>query len=101
MSQPRGARVTVAFVSWEAVGISSIFRIRASVMQSVPKFLKGPFKNCVKLALEEALAREEDRQVLGWKLLLLLPRMLLHRKPGGGQITKKQLLDKFDRFNQG
>ena len=42
-------------------------------MKSVPKFLKWPFKNCVKLALEESLAREEDRQVRGWKLLLMLP----------------------------
>ena len=31
----------------------------------------------------------------------MLPRMLLHRKPRGGQIFKKQLLDRFDRFDQG
>ena len=101
MSQPRGAHITAAFISLEAVDISSIFCTRASVMKSVPKFLKLPFKNCMKLALEESLAREEDRQVRGWKLLLMLPRMLLHRKPGGGQISKKQLLDRFDRFHQG
>ena len=65
-------------------------------MKSVPKFLKVPFKNCMKLALLESLAREEDRQVRRWKLLLMLPRMLLHRKRGG-QISKKQLLDRFDR----
>ena len=66
MSQPRGAHITAAFISFEAVDISSIFRTRASVMKSVPKFLKEPFKNCVKLALEEALAQEEDRQVRKW-----------------------------------
>ena len=100
MSQPRGAHITAAFISLAAVDISSIFCTRASVMKSVPKFLKGPFKNCMKLALEESLAREKDRQVRG-KLLLMLPRMLLHRKPGGGQISKKQLLVRFNKFNQG
>ena len=41
MSQPRGAHITAAFISLEAVDISSIFCTRASVMKSVPKFLKG------------------------------------------------------------
>ena len=99
MSQPRGVHITAAFISLEAVDISSIFCTRASVMKSVQKFLKGPFKNCMKLALEESLARE-NRQVRGWKLLLMLTNVA-SQETGGGQISKKQLLDRFDRFNQG
>ena len=45
-------------------------------MKSVPKFLKGPYKNCMKLALEESVAREEDRQVRGREK----PRCVLRRR---------------------
>ena len=64
-SQPRGAQIAAAFGSLDQVDTGLIFQTRASVMKSVPKFLKGPFKNAVKVALEEALAREEVRQVRG------------------------------------
>ena len=47
----------------------------------------------VKVALEEIMAgvsrRNEFQQVRAWKLLLLLPRMLLHRPPRGVQIGKR------------
>ena len=65
-----------------------MFRQRASVMRSVPRLLQGPFRNALKLALAQATwenhLQDEVRQERGWKLLELLPRMLLHRSPGGG-----------------
>ena len=56
---------------------------RGCLMRSVPRFLWGSFRVAVKVALEEIMAgvsrRSEIQQVRAWKLLLLLPRMLLHR----------------------
>ena len=66
-------------------------------MKSVPLFLKGPVRN----ALKFALAQEDVRQVRGWKLLVLLPRMLLHRGPGGGLVPKSKLVERFQLFSRG
>ena len=71
---------------------------RASVMKSIPKYLRGPFKNALKLALVKATAGDD---VLGWKLVLMLPRMLLHRRPGGGIIAKSSLVARFELFTRG
>ena len=54
----------------------------------------------MKLALEEASARDEVCQVRGWKLLLL-PRMVLHRGPRGGLVPKSKLVERFELFSQG
>ena len=56
---------------------------------------KIPFRNAVRVALDEIKARwsenDERRQEKGWKLFLLIPRMLLHRKPCGGTIPREML----------
>ena len=67
-------------------------------MRSVPHFLKGPFRNAPRLALEEAVSEELIRQERGWKLL---PRMLLHRPPRGGLIAKDKLHERFQSFTRG
>ena len=80
---PRGVSLRMALASLDEVDPHIVFRQRASVMRSVPKFLEGPFRNALKLALEEATwgnsVQDEVRQERGWKLLELLPRMLLHQ----------------------
>ena len=68
------------------------FEKRVSVMKTIPKFLRGPFKNTLKLMLEEATTGEEVRVVRDWTLMLILPRMLLHRRPGGGIIVEASLV---------
>ena len=70
-------------------------------MRSVPHFLKGPFRNALRLALEEAVSEEVIRQERCWKLMLLLPRMLLHRPPRGGLIAKDKLHQRFQSFVRG
>ena len=70
-------------------------------MKSVPHFVKGPFRNALKLALEEASTQDEVRQVRGWKLLMLLPRMVLHRGPRGGLVPKSKLVERLELFSQG
>ena len=73
--EPRAPRLRAALQFLDEVDLG-IFRERGSVMKSVPLFLKGLFRNALKFALEEASAQEDVRQVRGWKLLVLLPRML-------------------------
>ena len=80
---PRKVSLRMALASLDEVDPRIVFRQRASVMRSVLEFLEGPFRNALKLALEEATwgnsVQVEVRQKREWKLLELLPRMLLHR----------------------
>ena len=59
--------------------------MRGAVMRVVPRFLWGSFRVAMKLALEEILSGAERsdgmQQERGWKLFMLLPRMLLCRSP--------------------
>ena len=77
----------------------------AVVMKSPPKFLRGAYRAAMRIALKEIIAGEtlsdEVRQTRGWKLFLLLPRMLLFRPPRGGLISRQRLFDRFTLFNQG
>ena len=47
-------------------------------MKTVPRFLRGPFRNALRVAMGEAVRPKAVRQERGWKLFLLLPRLLLH-----------------------
>ena len=71
-------------------------------MHRVLRFLRGPFRRALHVGLEEIseVCRVSDtwRQERGWKLFLLPPRMLLHRRRGG-MIT--QLISWFEMFIKG
>ena len=58
--------------SLDAVGIKTVFERRASVMRSVPHFLRGAFRAAYRVALNETVRgceeREGTRQIQGWKL---------------------------------
>ena len=81
----------------------AVFRQRAAVMKSVPHVLRGHFGNALKLALEEATWRncqdDEVRHERRWKLVMLLPRMLLHRPPCGGSIPRTKLVASLEAFS--
>ena len=64
----------------DAVDLHTIFAKRAAVMKAIPQFLRGSFRNAMRVAMDEALQTNEVRNTRGWKLFLLLPRMLLHRQ---------------------
>ena len=70
-------------------------------MHTVPRFLRGPFRRASHVGLEEMSeghrVNDESRQERGWKLFLLLPRMLLHRPPRGGLISRAKLA-RFEMF---
>ena len=70
-------------------------------MKSILRFLRGPFKNALKVAMEAALQEDELSQERGWKLFVMLPRMLLHRPPRGGNIAREKLISRFELFTRG
>ena len=70
-------------------------------MKSVPRFLRCPYRITMRVALEEINTEDLLRQERGWKLFMLLPRMLLHRPPRGGVVERGKLLKRFDQFNRG
>ena len=75
------------------VDVERFFTLMASVMRSVPRFLHGPFRNAMTMVLEEISGSvEEDRVARGWKVFLMLPKMLLHRCQGGKIISREKLL---------
>ena len=89
----------------DIVDLTSIFRRRPCVMRSPPRFLTGGYRAAMRLALQEIAhgveRNDEISQCRGWKLFLLLPRLLLCRPPRGGSITKQQLVDRFSAFSRG
>ena len=74
-------------------------------MRSVPFVMRGAFRSALRIALQEIIdgteAQSEVRTVRGWKLLLLLPRMLLYRGHRGGLIPRKQLETRLRQFQNG
>ena len=83
MVESRGVTpaIRAAVVELDTVDLVVEFSQRASVMKTVPHFLRGPFRSAMRLALEEANEFNENRRERGWKLFMLLPRLLLFRPP--------------------
>ena len=65
--------------SLDTVDMCHLFSMRAVVMKSPPKFLRGAYRSALRIALREicegAAQHDQTRQTRGWKLLVLLPRM--------------------------
>ena len=100
---PAGVRDALRWL--DGVDLNVVFQRSANVMKSVPHFLRGPFRNAMKVLIEEIVAGHERqdgmREERAWKGLLLLPRLLLHRKCRGGKIAKDKLKERFDLFQSG
>ena len=82
-----------------------MFKTRAHVMKSSPKFLRRTYKSAMRVALREWEAGtevgDEVRRRRAWKLFLLLPRMLLHKPVRGGLVPKSKMSERFASFSQG
>ena len=94
-----------AFASLDAVNLVDLFDHRARVTRSVPHVLKGAFRMALRVAFQEIFdgteANSEARVVRGWKLFLLLPRMLLFRPHRGGVVPRKKLEPRIRQFHEG
>ena len=102
---PRATQYSDAFASLDGVSLRDVFDSRAVVMQSVPFFLRGAFRGAVRVSLQAILRGYEQRSELriarGWKLFMLLPRLLLFRPRKGGKVPKKALEERFQLFQEG
>ena len=104
LMRPSAAAMRAGLPLLDGEDLSQMFSHRAAVMKAVPKFLWGSFRIALKLDLEEvagSAANDRLRQERGWKLFLILPRMLLHRPPWGGLLGKEKLLARFEKFAAG
>ena len=102
---PRRLDISHGLQSLDGVDLKTMFSRRGVVMKSVPKFLQGAWRAALRIALEEVSTGRQVgdivRQMRAWKLFLLLPRMLLHRKARGGAIPKHKLEERFAWFVAG
>ena len=73
-------------------------------MRSPPKFLEGAYVSALRVAMEEIQrsrqVNDETARSRGWKLFLLILRMLFHRAPRGGLIPKNTDCVKGSRSSQ-
>ena len=94
-----------SFASLDVLNLSELFESRPRLMRSVPHILRGGFRLALRVAVQEILAgvetNSEARAVRGWKLLLVLPRMLLWRPPRGGTVSRKKLEARIRQFQEG
>ena len=92
-AMPPGVRAALRLIDdWD---LSQIFRRRANVMKSVPHCLKGPFRNAMKVLLDEIVEGWERndgfRQERAWKAFLLLPRLFSAQTVQRGQDRQGQV----------
>ena len=103
--ESRPGKFHAAFASLDDIDLKVIFSNRAAVMRSVPSFLQGAFRTTMRVALTELVKGIDEqsnvRMTRGWKLFLLLPRLLLHKPFRGGLVPKKILEARFHLFQMG
>ena len=80
-----------AFRRMDGCDVERIFLRRAIVMRTVPMCIRGPYRAAMRVALVEATSETHVQRARGWKLFLLLPRMLLSRPPRGGLVSQEKL----------
>ena len=87
------------------VDLKDRFKFRACVMCTVPHFTKGAFRLGLRAAPEEVLAgfsqRSDVRLAKGWKLFMLLARMMLHKPPRGGRVPRKKMEERVQLLQNG
>ena len=94
-----------AFTTLDPLDLKEVFECRANVIRIVPHVVRGAFRLAIRAALDKVTAghemHSEVRMGRGWKLLMLLPSMLLNRPRRGGHIPHRQLENKCRRFQEG
>ena len=102
---PQTRAMSNGFEGLDEVSLGEVFEVRAQVMKTVPNFMKGVFRGGLKMSLEEILkgrARSDSvKEIRGWKLFFLLPRLLLFRPPRGGLVPKARLQERVSMFSAG
>ena len=101
---PQLESFTASFEWLASVDMEFLFTQRACLMKSIPGFMKGAYRSAIRIALTEIDEGRTRNAILrtsrGWKLFLLIPRLLLHRPPRGGKIPKAQLQRRIESFSR-
>ena len=98
------ARTQAGFAVLDVINVRDIFTQRVCVMKVPPALPRGAHRSMRTALLEITSGMElsnNTRVVRGWKLFVLLPRMLLFNPPRGGKVSKHALMDRFTKFPQG
>ena len=82
--------IRAALTELDGVDLPHEFTRRAAIMKTVPQFLRGPFRNALRVAMDEAPEANQLRSERGWKLIMLLPRLMLFRPSRGGNVHKSK-----------
>ena len=86
--------------SLDHIELKNVFSRRAHVFEdhSIHFELKGAFRSALRTALDEVIGGYElgsvSHMTRGWKLFMLLPRLLLHWPSRGGMVAKKKVRGK-------
>ena len=93
------------FTVLDGVSLPEIFARRAVVMRSIQKCFRGAYVAAVRVSIHEILDGKTSgniqREVCGWKLFFLLPRLLLFRLLRRGLVSKRKLHERMALFNAG
>ena len=92
---PRDTQNVTDLTSLDPVNLREVFSL---VLHLILHFLKGAFRGAVRVALKAVQGYQTHpvaRTTQGWKLLMLLPRLLLHRPLRGGKVSRKRFAERF------
>ena len=95
-------RLRTALSSLDDIDLPATLQKRCAFFQTPPHFIRGRVRQALTLALEcITAATNEANAVRAWKLWLLLPRMLLSRKPETRSLPKNDWKHRIQQFQQG
>ena len=101
----RVQRVVGAFAELDVVDLTEEFERRTRIMRTVPYVMRGAYREAMRVALDHISSGRSRSDVLqeerGWKLFLLIPRLLLFRPGRRGLIPKRKLEERANRFAAG
>ena len=98
---PEMRGTAASFRSLDGVDLAAIVAHRPCLMRSVPRFLRTPLRNALRVAMDEIVEGHRINSVLrqsrGWKMFFL---HALVETPRGG-LMSRELLEKFHGFIRG
>ena len=91
-----------SWVLMDQVDLEEEFLRRTPMLKSCPHFLRGRFRHCVSVTLQERCRAKLVGDTLGeeraWKAFGLVPHMLLHKPKGAGNVGKQELMERANKF---
>ena len=94
-----------SWVSMDQVDLEEELLRRTPMLKSCPHFLRGRFRHCLSVTLQERCRAKLVGDTLGeeraWKAFGLIPHMLLHKPKGAGNVGKQELMERANKFARG